>query len=460
MADEKERMQSAPVQAPLVVPTMMGGGVAASQAIPGARGLRGRLVIDASKETQFSDAWIAIAIILFVAGLIFRQGSLILIAGLLALVSVVAWAWDRLALGALEYRRDFSERRAFVGETVELDLTVSNRKLLPVSWLRIDDRVPMALPLEGIEVLPTNVPTVGLVRMVYALRWYERVHRRYRIQCDQRGFFPFGPADLEAGDLFGLFSRKRRLDKRQWFIVYPRVESLTDLGLPPKEPFGPVKAQRQLFDDPIRTVGVRDHHPEDDFRRIHWKATARRQALQSRVYEPSTAQNLVIILNVATMAKHWQGYIPERMERVVSVAASAATHAVEQRWPVGILTNGALPESDQAVKVLPGRSPGQLTHIMEALAAVSPVATRQIEDLLREESPKLPWGSTLVVVTAIVTDPLKATLADLRARGRRIVLATLDEVDEADPLLAGILVRNIAGGLPAGETVTLPGGGP
>ena len=159
------------------------------------------------------------------------------------------------------------------------------------------------------------------------------------------------------------------------------------------------------------------------------------------------------------MAKHWQGYIPERMERVVSVAASAATYAVEQRWPVGILTNGALPESDQAVKVLPGRSPGQLTHIMEALAAVSPVATKQVEDLLREESPKLPWGSTLVVVTAIVTDPLKATLADLHARGRRIVLATLDEVDEADPLLAGILVRNIAGGLPAGETVTLPGGG-
>ncbi|MCO5243834.1 MAG: hypothetical protein M9927_08390 [Anaerolineae bacterium] len=72
-----------------------------------------------------------------------------------------------------------------------------------MSWLRIDDRVPMALPLEGIEVLPTNVPTVGLVRMVYALRWYERVHRRYRITCDQRGFFPFGPADLEAGDVFG-----------------------------------------------------------------------------------------------------------------------------------------------------------------------------------------------------------------------------------------------------------------
>ena len=425
------------------------------RAYPQARGLRRRLLIDTSKETQFSDAWIAMALVLFLAGIIFRQGSLILIAGLLGLVSATGWLWDRLALTGVEYSRSFSERRAFVGETIDLDLSVTNQKLLPVSWLRIVDRVPTALPLEGIEVAPTEVPTVSRIRLVFALRWYERVSRRYQVRCVQRGFYPFGPAELEAGDVFGLFSRKRRIEKRQWFIIYPKIESLTDLGLPPKEPFGPAKAMRQLFDDPIRTVGVRDHHPEDDFRRIHWKATARRQRLQSRVYEPSTAHNLVIILNVATLAKHWQGYIAQRMERVVSVAGSIAAHAVEQRWPVGLIANGAMPESDQALKVLPGRSPAQLTHIMEALAAVSPIATRQIEDLLRLESPRLPWGSTLVVVTAVVTDALKASLADLKVEGRRVVLVTLEPVDESDPALQGIMVRPIAGGLPEGEVVSL-----
>ena len=212
---------------------------------------------------------------------------------------------------------------------------------------------------------------------------------------------------------------------------------------------------RQLFDDPLRTVGVRDYHPEDDLRRVHWKATARRQALQSRVYEPSTAHNLIILLNVATLTKHWHGYIPSRMERVVSVAASIAAYASEQRWPVGILTNGVLPESDQAVKVLPGRSPAQLTRIMEALASVSPIATQHIEDLIRQESPKLPWGSTLVVVTALVSEPLKATLANLHASGRRLALVSLEPVDPADPMLRGILVRTVSGGMPEGEVVAL-----
>lgn len=420
------------------------------------RGFRRRWRIDTTKETQFSDAWVALALLLFTGGLLFRQGSLIVVSGLLLLVAGTGWLWDRFALVGVEYRRRFGERRAFVGEIIDLELMVANRKWLPINWLRVVDRVPMELPLEGIEVAPTNVPTVGRIRQVFALRWNERVVRRYQIRCVHRGFYPFGPAELEAGDIFGLFSRKHRFEPRQWFIVYPRIESLADLGLPSKEPLGPLKAERRVMEDPMRTAGVRDYHPEDSFRQIHWKATARRQRLQSRVYEPSTDYNLVIILNVATLPKHWQGYIPERLERVVSVAASLAAYAFDQRWPVGLIANGALPESDQAIRVLPGRSPNQLLRIMEALAAVSPIATRQIEELVRLESPKLPWGSTLAVVTAVVTPQLQASLADVRAEGRQVVLVTLQEVDATALLLQGIIVRHIAGGLPAGEVVELP----
>jgi uncharacterized protein (DUF58 family) len=422
--------------------------------LPGPLGRRFR--VDTTKETQFSDSWLTLAVLLLVIGLVTQIGGLIIIAGLLVLVAAAGWLWDWLSLQGIEYRREFGERRAFVGETVDLRLAVVNRKPLPVGWLRLIERVPSTLPVEGVEVMATSVPTVGEIRLVLALRWYEQVIRSYRLHCQRRGFYAFGPVEMEAGDIFGLFSRKRRIEAREWLIVYPRVESLADLGLPPKEPFGPVKASTPLFEDPIRTVGVRDHRAEDGFRRIHWKATARRQQLQSRVYEPATGHNLVLMLNVATLAKHWQGYIPEQLERVVSVAASIAAHAGEQRWPVGIIANGALPASDQAIKVLPGRSPGQLTRIMEALAAVSPVATQQIEDLIRLESPRLPWGCTLVVITALVTPQLRAGLADLAAEGRRLVLVTLEAVAEDDPLLRGVVVRQVAGEPAGGEVVALP----
>jgi uncharacterized protein (DUF58 family) len=180
-----------------------------------------------------------------------------------------------------------------------------------------------------------------------------------------------------------------------------------------------------MFEDPARTIGVREHQPEDGFRRIHWKATARKQELQAKIYEPTTSFTLMVFVNVATFDKYWFGTIPELLERCITVSASVSHFAAERRYVVGLIANGCVPRSDQPIKVLPGRDPQQLTRILEALAAVTPVATQDISELLTRESPRLPWGATLVVVTANVNDQLNNTLLRLYAAGRRLVLISL-----------------------------------
>ena len=131
---------------------------------------------------------------------------------------------------------------------------------------------------------------------------------------------------------------------------------------------------------------------------------------------------------------HRHGTIPELLERAVSVAASIANYATEKRIQVGLLANGCWPQSDQPLKVLPSRSPDQLTRILEALAAVSALPTISIEDLLNRESARLPWGATLVVVTALVTEELLLVMSRLQSAGRRVVLVRLD--DQPLPLQA------------------------
>ena len=66
----------------------------------------------------------------------------------------------------------------------------------------------------------------------------------------------------------------------------------------------------------------------------------------------------------------------------------------------------------------PGRSPAQLTYVLESLAAITPFALGTLEDLLAQESPRLPWGATLVVVTGTLTPEMVATLRRLRQVGR------------------------------------------
>lgn len=389
------------------------------------------------RQVVFSEAWNALALLCVLIGLVARQNGLTLLGVLLVSVSLVARLWNHYALFRVTYTRRLEPRRAFIGETVELEIAAENRKLLPVGWMRIEDEWPASLHLvKGEEDLhASSLPERATLLNTFSLRWYERVRIHYRIQCQERGYYRLGPARVTSGDIFGLFRDEYSVPTLNWLIVYPRVLPIEELGLPPKDPFGEIKAQQRIFEDPSRTIGVRDHHPDDGFRRVHWKATARKQKLQVKVYEPTTSFTLVTFVNVATFDKYWFGTIPELLERCITVAASICHFAAEKRYVVGLIANGCIPRSDQPIKVLPGRSLEQLTHILEALAAVTPIAMQDISDLLSRESPRLPWGATLAVVTANVNDELCSTLLRLHAAGRRLVLISLSQ-DPPDPVVS------------------------
>jgi len=375
----------------------------------------------------FNETWVTLALFAILVGLVFQQSGLLVIALLVLMAAAVAWTWNKYSLQGIEYKRSFSERRAFLGETVDLTVQVTNHKWLPVSWVRVDDECPLALTLLEGEVQPSTKPETGLLSSVMSLRWFDRARWRYRLRCAQRGVYAFGPARLQSGDLFGLFSSQVVAPGQDWLIIYPDVKPISNLTLPPKEPFGDIKGRQWIFEDPSRAVGIRDYGTRDDLKRIHWKATARQQKLQVKVFEPTTTFHLVIFLDMVTLPRPWYGSIPELLERGISTAASIASYAVNRRYQVGLFANGCWPHSDQPLKVLPSRDPNQLTRILEALAAVSAVPTGSIEALLNKESTYLPWGATLLVVAAVVTEVLIAVMTRLQAAGRRMVLVCLDD---------------------------------
>ncbi len=358
------------------------------------------------------------------------------------MIATVTWLWARVSLRGVTYERSFSEVRAFRGETIELALTTRNRKPVPLTWLNIRDTFPQELPVAEKDLVAN--PTTNLAD--FTTFWmpgpYQHITRRYEVNCVERGFHTYGPATAETGDGFGFFNRRMLLPETQRLIVYPHLYTVADLRLPTKNPFGEAKGTGRLFEDPLRTVGIREWRETDSPRRVHWKATARQQTMLSRVYEPSEEQQVMIFLNVATLERHWHGYLPELQERTISVAGSLAALASELRLPVGLIANGALPGSDQPIRQLPGRGPNQLVRVLELLAAVTPFATNPIETMLLHEAPKMPWGATLVIVTAIAHDDLLATIADLAHAGRKVVLFTLAK-QPPERLLPGVMIYHL-----------------
>ncbi len=417
-------------------------------AVPGARG---KLAYQ-REDSIFSDVWLLVTVIILIVGFLNGRNTALLALGfVLLLVLAVSHVWRNLALFGVSYTRRFDRDHAFPGEPIAMTFTVTNEKPLPLTWLRVRDKLPVSPEAENlISQAATEIAGGYFLNNNYAMHAWERIHRTTTLQFRRRGYYTLGPVTYRSGDVFTLFTVEREHKDLDTLVIYPKIYPLDALGLPAKEPFGELKVRRSLFTDPIKTQGIRDYQPQDRFRDIHWKATARRGTLQTKVYDPSTGMTMAVFLNVATFAKHWMGFNPDLLERAISVAGSIASFGFEAGWGVGLYANGAMPNADQPLRVHPGRSPGQLTHVLEALAAVTEFATGSIERMLVQESPNLPWVSTIVLVTAVVTDEIMVTLLRLKEAGRRVVLISL--ADEPPPRELGtLLTYHIPSSAPAFE---------
>ncbi|MFN8556333.1 MAG: DUF58 domain-containing protein [Dehalococcoidia bacterium] len=375
----------------------------------------------------FRQIWLAIALLLLLVGVGIRQPPVAAVGALVLLAGGVSRLWSRLSLERLSYQRALQERRAFVGEEIEVTFSIANRKLLPLPWVEVRELVPEAMPARDARTSPSGVPgSLALARST-ALSWYERVSWRYRFHCRQRGYFHFGPALVRSGDIFGLFPVEREIPRRDYLTVLPRLVDLPALGLPAERPFGEARSGRRIFEDPSRIVGVRDYRPGDPLKRIDWKATARRQALQSRIYEPSSSLYLLVALNVNTLEFVWEGYDPVLLERAVTVAGSVARWGEEQRYAVGMVANSSYPGADRPLSIPPARDPDQLTRILEGLAMVSPFTIAPLDEVLEESARRLPMGATIVVVAGYLQESLAARIVRLHDSGWPVTLLWVND---------------------------------
>jgi len=390
------------------------------------------------------QGWWTIVALLLLVGVTVRHSLLFLMGLLLALVGGVSHLWTRYCLAGVSYRRRFSSMRLFPGEETELYVEIVNAKPLPLAWLRTEDEFPAEVELLTGRLRHGHRPGRRVLINLLSLRWYERVTRHYQLRGRQRGAWEFGPVEIVSGDIFGLDVRRETLAGSQTVLVYPKTIPLTALGLPARYPLGDFSTPRRLLEDPIRLMGAREYRPGDSFRHIHWKTTARRQTLQTKVFEPSASRLLTVFLNVNTFEFLYQGLDLELAEFAITAAASIARYAWEQGYQIGLFANSVAWPGGERIRIRPSNHPGQLIRIFEALARVVEYGRWPIEAVIEVESGALPYGATVVVVTALVTDGLCRTLQDLQRRERGVTLVALGE-GHLDTPLPGIRYYHLGG---------------
>lgn len=378
-------------------------------------------------------AWWWLVALLVLASIILRQNVLFLMALLLALIGGASLLWARYCLAGVTYQRRFGATHLFIGDETTLDIEITNAKPLPLPWLRAEDQCPENMDISSARLARSHRPNRRMLVNLLSLRWYERVTRHYRLRAVQRGAFDFGPVEISAEDIFGFAVQRMRLEDTQTVVVYPRLVPLTALGLPAHHPFGDFRTPLRVMPDPSRMMSVRAYVAGDDTRHIHWPATARRTDLQTKVFDPSASLPLAIFLNVNTNDHIWEGIDRAVQEMAITIAASAARYGRDNGYAVGMYANSVAYPGGERVRIRPGSHPEQLTWILESLAKVVEYGRWPIEAVMQAEAPSLPYGSTIIVVSARAGDELLRTLSEMRRREHAPVLITLGAQRLAEP---------------------------
>jgi uncharacterized protein (DUF58 family) len=363
----------------------------------------------------------AVAVLLVVVGTLAAAPGLILLGVLTVGTARLSTLWSDHGLEEVRYERRLASDRAVWGDSIELTIEIENRKLLPLAWLQADDYTTESTIVREQTLTPSTRPGFVILVNLWSLAPFELVRRTFHLEAVRRGLYRFESVRLTVADLFGRGVASQEEAKSLSFLVRPRTVpvrspsgSVIDLGTRP--------ARRGLIEDPSLFAGVRPFQRGDPRRRIHERASARLGRPVSKRYEPSTARNVVIALDITTHdGPIWLlAYDDELVESLVVAAASLGRRLLADGAGCGLAVNGWSYTRSRRGFVAPRTDPEQLARITDLLGRTSSHPSIPFARMLEELPGLLPSGSLLLTLSSRDPTDVVPILRRLRATGHEV----------------------------------------
>lgn len=186
----------------------------------------------------------------------------------------------------------------------------------------------------------------------------------YSVIPEERGSDSFRGTYLRLNCPFGLATRQVRLATEEPIRVYPNVLALAEFDFLNQKgrlnQMGVRKSRRRGMGTEFESL--RDYSDGDDFRKVDWNASARRNKLVVRQYEQERNQVVWIVIDVGRyMLSEVSGV--RKLDRALDAALMLAHAVARQGDLIGLLVYGAT-----VIRYIPPRKgKAQLGMVLEAI---------------------------------------------------------------------------------------------
>ena len=161
----------------------------------------------------------------------------------------------------------------------------------------------------------------------------------YDVTPPRRGDYSFADLYLRWESVLGLLRRQTRIKAAAPVKVYPNLVDVRKYDL--------LLRRNRLWElglRNVRTLGggaeferLRDYTPDDEYRRISWKATARRGKPISMEFESERSQNIYCLLDIGRMMRSPVGEVA-KMDYAINAVLLLAYVAAQKGDRIGLLT--------------------------------------------------------------------------------------------------------------------------
>jgi len=299
-----------------------------------------------------------------------------LLIGLLMFVQRLIYRryWDT----GLNMRLSFSANEAYEGERLELLEELTNAKPLPLPWVNAKFQLSRNLIFAGAENY--KVSDYYYQNDLFSVGMYQRVTRKQDFVCGRRGYYSIRSMDLGSSSILINDKLIKHLPCNATLTVLPRPAPFSALEPAFRQLQGDIEIRRFTNLDPFSFRGLREYDPRDDFRLINFTATAKTGDLIVNVHSATSAQELVILLNVEPYSEYQSEHV---IEDAIRIAASAAEHFGGMGLSVSLITNGRDISTAAEQQIPPGSGMIHVHRILENLARIDlPSGQRPMRELL------------------------------------------------------------------------------
>ena len=171
------------------------------------------------------------------------------------------------------------------GETVQYIFNVTNNSFLPYTSVRVRFKAS------------SGAVTTDFTDKFFSIGPYKNHEIVFNVSAKYRGNYEIGVANIMVYDFLGLFRFEQKHDHAFVLTVRPRVLEIAPLPLS-KADSGAENVKSFTAEEDYAVISdLRKYQPTDGYKKIHWKASAKKNELVSKNYQNTKRNSVVLLLD-------------------------------------------------------------------------------------------------------------------------------------------------------------------